>query len=331
MNPIIGNEALMASLFSAIKENRFAGTYLIEGEIGSGKKSIARTAAAALCCQNRAQDHTPCGLCHSCKSIFAGNHIDVIELMPEEEGKRISVEQVRQMLRTMYITPTEGDWRIFIIPEAEKMKKEAQNALLKSIEEPKEKTVFFLLTSDKTRLLPTVRSRAISYRTESLRKEQIEFIFQSQKKPTPISDELFLLSGGSAGKAILLFGDQKILNQRKKVLEYFAAILEGASFTRLSLILPPDTTDRKEFSALFPMIKSALRDLICASFDADSKPEFFTDQKLLGDLASIISTKKASELFDLSDQMIKASDRINLFSELAGFHLKARQITKAGE
>lgn len=330
MNPIIGNEALMASLFSAIKENRFAGTYLIEGDIGTGKKSIARTAAAALCCQNRASDASPCGLCHSCKSIFSGNHIDVIELFPEEEGKRISVEQVRQMLRATYVTPTEGDWRIFIIPEAEKMKKEAQNALLKSIEEPKEKTVFFLLTSDKTGLLPTVRSRAVSYRTETLKKEQIDLVFQRHQKPTPISEEVFLLSAGSAGKALTLFSDQKTLNQRKKVLDYFAAILEGASFTRLSLILPPDSTDRKEFATLFPMIKSALRDLICAASGTQSKPEFFTDQAFLSDLSSIISTKNASELFDLSDQMIRSCDSINLFSALAGFHLKARRITKGG-
>lgn len=331
MNPIIGNDALMASIFSAIRENRFAGTYLIEGESGTGKKRIARTAAASLCCQNPAADHSPCGVCHSCKSIFSGNHIDVIELLPEEEGKRISVEQVRQMLRASYVTPTEGDWRVFIIPEAEKMKKEAQNALLKSIEEPKENTVFFLLASDKTRLLPTVRSRAILFRTELLKKDQIDLIFQMENKPTPISDELFLLSGGSAGKALQLFADQKILNQRKKILDYFAAILEGASFTRLSLIIPPDATDRKEFAALFPMIKSALRDLICTAASPDTEPEFFTDQKFLRDLASIVSPKKANELFELSDQMIQNADSIGLFSALSGFHLKARLITKAGD
>ncbi len=331
MNPIIGNRALMDFLFSAIRENRFAGTFLIEGQIGTGKLTIARTAAAALCCPNPSADGSPCGVCHSCKNIFLGNHIDVVELRAEEEGKRITVDQVRQMLRGTYVTSTEGEWRIFIIDQSENMKKEAQNALLKSIEEPKDKTVFFLLTSDKTRLLPTVRSRAIAFRTEPLSKDQINDLFQAKGLPTPISDEIYLLSAGSGGKAIQLSGDQKVLNQRQKVIDYFSAILEGASFTKLCLIFPPDSTDRKEFIALLPMIKAALRDLICASSNKSAIPEFFTDQTLLFDLASILSQKRASELFDRIDEMAHIAESINLFSALSGFHLSARKLTKSDE
>ena len=174
MQQLIGNLALWNALIGAIRENRVAGCYLIEGADGTGKLTVARLASAALCCTNPNVDSTPCLRCHSCKNIMLGNYIDVTEIRPEEEGKRISVEQIREMLQFTHITTTEGEWRIFIIDESQNMKKEAQNALLKSIEEPGNKTVFFLLTKDKTKLLPTVRSRSVSLQTTPLTKEEMK-------------------------------------------------------------------------------------------------------------------------------------------------------------
>jgi len=173
MEALIGNQSAWNTLLSAIRENRVAGCYLIEGADGTGKLTVARLAAAALCCTSPKADASPCLACHSCKNILRGNYIDVTELRPPEEGKQISVDQIREMLQYTHITSTEGDWRIFIIDESHKMKKESQNALLKSIEEPGERTVFFLLTNDKTKLLPTVRSRAVTLRTEPLSDEEV--------------------------------------------------------------------------------------------------------------------------------------------------------------
>ncbi len=331
MDVLIGNQTPWNTLLSAIREKRVAGCYLIEGSDGTGKLTVARLAAAALCCTSPLPDATPCLSCHSCQNILRGNYIDVTELRPEEEGKRISVDQIREMLQFTHVTSTEGDWRIFIIDDGQNMKKESQNALLKSIEEPGEKTVFFILTNDKTKLLPTVRSRAVLLRTEPLTDDQMRKALASENLSSETMEEIVLLSCGSLGKAKELISDGSTLGFRKIVLDYFQAIMNGAGFTKLSLILPPASTNRKDLSLVLPMIKAALRDLICYRTEGTVKPHFFTDSIFLKDLSSIISLQQATKLFDMCDMLLRSAEQnVNVFSALSGFHLIAQNLTKEG-
>jgi len=329
MQPLLGNRSLLSALRGAVSENRMAGCYLIEGADGTGKLTIARHIAASLSCLNRHSDGSACLNCRACRQIFSGSHIDVLELRPEEEGKAISVERVREMLKNTYILPSEGDWRIFIIEHSENMKKEAQNALLKSIEEPRNQTVFFLLTNDKTKLLPTVRSRCVFFRTEPLSDEEIFRALKNEPMPEDEKRKVALLSGGSLGKAKEMVADLEFLVMREKVLSYFQAIMDGAGFTRLSLIFPPAATTRKELVKLLPLIKLCLRDLIASHFGHLQKPEFFTDLQFLQDLSGIINPKQAMRLFDLTEELSLAMERnANLFSALSGFHLTSQKLTR---
>ena len=329
MEALIGNQTLWNNLLSAIREKRVAGCYLIEGSDGTGKLTVARLAAAALCCTAPLPDSAPCLSCHSCQNILRGNYIDVTELRLEEEGKRIGVDQIRDMLQFTHVTATEGDWRIFIIDDGQSMKKESQNALLKSIEEPGERTVFFILTNDKTKLLPTVRSRAVLLRTEPLSDEQMRKALASENLPAEKLEEVILLSYGSLGKAKELISDGAVLEYRKIVLDYFGAIMNGAGFTKLSLILPPASTNRKDLPLILPMIKAALRDLICCRTEGTVKPRFFTNTVFLQDLASIISVQQATRLFDMCDELLHSAEQnVNVFSALSGFHLIAQNLTK---
>ena len=329
MKALIGNQTLWNTLLSAIREKRVAGCYLIEGSDGTGKLTVARLAAAALCCTSPLEDATPCLACHSCQNILSGNYIDVTELRPEEDGKRISVDQIRDMLQFTHVTTTEGEWRIFIIDEGQNMKKESQNALLKSIEEPGDKTVFFILTNDKTKLLPTVRSRAVLLRTAPLTDDEMRGALACENLPAERMEEIILLSAGSLGKARELIGDETSLGFRKTVVDYFQAIMNGAGFTKLSLILPPASTNRKELPFVLPMIKSALRDLICYRTEGNVKPQFFTDLNFLKDLSSIISVPQATRLFDMCDDLLRSAEQnVNVFSALSGFHLIAQYLTQ---
>ena len=308
-----------------------AGCYLIEGADGTGKLTVARLAAAALCCTSPNPDASPCLSCHSCQNILRGSHIDVTEVRPEEEGKRISVEQIRDMLRFTHVTSTEGEWRIFIIDDSQNMKKESQNALLKSIEEPGDKTVFFLLTNDRTKLLPTVRSRSVSLRTAPLSDKEMRSTLSSRCSDPGRLEEIILLSGGSLGKALELMNDEVTLGFRKLVFDYFSVIMNGGGFTKLSLILPPASTARKDLALILPMVKSALRDLICCQTEGTTKGEFFTDSRFLQDLSSIISLKNATKLFDMCDDLLRSTEQnVNVFSALSGFHLVAQNLTKEG-
>ena len=209
------------------------------------------------------------------------------------------------------------------------MKKESQNALLKSIEEPGDKTVFFILTNDKTKLLPTVRSRAVLLRTEPLSRELMIKALSNENLPKDIMEEIILLSDGSLGKAKELIADETTLAFRKIVLDYFNSIMNGAGFTKLSLVLPPATTSRKDLSLILPMIKSALRDLICYNIEGNTKPHFFTDLFFLRDLSSIISIRRATQLFNMCDDLLRSTEQnVNVFSAISGFHLIAQNLTK---
>lgn len=329
MEPIIGNRKLLEAFLSAVRSDRVAGCYIIEGAAGTGKRTVTRYIAAALCCPHRNADGTPCLECHSCRSIENDGHIDVFTLVPTEDKKNVSIENTRQMLQNLYIHPAESDWRIFIIPNSERLSEKIQNALLKSIEEPPENTVFFLLTEDRSRLLPTVRSRAVHFTTEPLSAEEIRTALQNSNFPTDHLEDAVLFSAGSLGQAKIIAGDISFHQMRTKVLDYFKAVSEGAGFTRLCLFFPPAYTARADLEKVFPIMKLAFRDLLYFRSGGKGTPLFFSDRDFLRDLASIISPEKALKLFQLSDELtVRVSQNANVFSTLTEFHLAVKKLTR---
>ncbi|MBR3837612.1 MAG: hypothetical protein IKJ74_05625 [Clostridia bacterium] len=326
---ILGNEPLLTLLFSSLRQNKVAGCYVLEGAEGTGKLTVARYFAAALMCTHPNADCTPCLSCPACKNVLSGGHVDVTELRPEEEGKRIPVSAIRQLIAETHLLPTQGDWRVLIIENADHMNKEAQNALLKSIEEPSPQTVFFLLTDDLTRLLPTVRSRAVKLKTEPLEDRVIRSVLAKESGDFASVEEAVLLCGGSLGKARSILCDKDLHEAREKVISYFKALMDGAGFTKLSLILPPGNMNRADLGRVLPMIKIALRDLITARY-SNVKSEFFTDERFRRDLASIISPASALRLFELIQDLERAvAQNVNIFSALSGFHLTAKKLTQS--
>ena len=123
-------------------------------------------------------------------------------------------------------------------------------------------------------------------------------------------------------------GDRELHEAREKVISYFKALMDGAGFTRLSLIFPPGNMKRSDLARILPLIKLALRDLMTARF-GNVKSEFFTDTRFRSDLASIISPTSALQLFELIQDLERAvAQNVNIFSALSGFHLTAKKLTQ---
>ena len=159
-NNIIGHEEIIRHLQNAMKTGKVSHAYLINGERSSGKEFIAKIFAQALQCENR-QGADPCGECHSCVQAESGNHPDII-FLTHEKPNVISVGEIReQIVNTVEIMPYKGPYKIYIVDEAEKMNAAAQNAILKTIEEPPEYAVIFLLTTNRGAFLDTILSRCI--------------------------------------------------------------------------------------------------------------------------------------------------------------------------
>ena len=156
---VVGHKDIVKYISSAVENNRVSHAYILNGERGSGKKMLANLFAMTLLCETG--DNEPCGKCHSCKQAESGNHPDIIRVTHEKPNS-ISVDDIRtQVNNTVDIKPYQGPYKVYIIPQADMMTPQAQNALLKTIEEPPKYAVIILLTSNIGGLLPTIQSRCV--------------------------------------------------------------------------------------------------------------------------------------------------------------------------
>lgn len=153
-NKVIGHDRQIDALRRSLAEGRPPHAWLFSGIRGIGKRLVAQTLAAAICCRG---SNSPCGLCTSCTKVINNVHPDV--LVVEPEGQRLKIDQVRTLARKIQFHPLESDAKVAVIDEADSMTEAAANSLLKILEEPPSATHFILITSAAHRLLPTIRSR----------------------------------------------------------------------------------------------------------------------------------------------------------------------------
>lgn len=214
---IIGHEETTAHLRGALREERTAHAYLIEGAEGTGKKLIARTFAEALLCERLKDD--ACGECASCRQAQSHNHPD-IRYVTHEKPNLISVGEIRsQVVGDVMIRPYSRPWKVYIIEDAEKMNPEAQSALLKTLEEPPAYVVILLLTVNSAALLDTVRSRCVRLELKPVKDEQIErYLMEHLQIPDYQAKLCLAFAQGSIGKAMALASSENFAQIRAAAL-----------------------------------------------------------------------------------------------------------------
>lgn len=139
-------------------QGRLPHALLLSGPAGVGKIAFANALAHLLLC-HAPENGTPCGHCRSCELIASGHHPDRLLLTPEEPGKAIRVDQIRETTAILHSTAQQGGYRIMILDPAEAMNVSAANALLKTLEEPGQDTLLILVCHQLGQLMPTIRSR----------------------------------------------------------------------------------------------------------------------------------------------------------------------------
>ena len=197
---IIGHEQIIDHLQNSIRMKKVSHAYILDGEDGAGKKLLASAFAQALQCAQGGTES--CGTCHSCIQAESGNQPDIIYVTHEKPGT-IGVEDVREQLcGDMAIRPYSSPWKIYIVDEAEKLTEQAQNALLKTIEEPPEYGVILLLTTNADGLLPTILSRCVTLKLRPVRTELIrEYLMAELHIPDYQADVCAAFARGNVGKA----------------------------------------------------------------------------------------------------------------------------------
>ena len=171
LDELVGQELINITLKQALTTNKIAPAYLFNGPRGTGKTSSARILAKSLNCLAYDQPHiTPCNSCDLCNSISDGTALDIIEI---DAASNTGVENVREIIERSNFAPTQARWKVYVIDECHMLSTAASNALLKTIEEPPERVVFILATTNPERVLTTIQSRCQKFNFKSINSEYI--------------------------------------------------------------------------------------------------------------------------------------------------------------
>ena len=219
---IVGQEHLKEQLQKTIKEGNVSHAYLLNGELRSGKEFIAKIFAAALQCESNAD--APCQTCQSCVKAFSGNHPDII-FVSHEKPNTIGVEDIRtQINNDIMIKPYQGPYKIYIMNEAEKMTVQAQNALLKTLEEPPAYAVILLLTTSVEEMLPTIVSRCVNLSMKPVPDRVLkEFLMKEMRVPDYKADLSVAFARGNLGRAKVMVSNEdfdKVREEAVTLLKY---------------------------------------------------------------------------------------------------------------
>ena len=219
---VVGHKDIINYIRNAVREDKVSHAYILNGERGAGKKMLANLFAATLLCEKGGPD--PCNECHSCRQAESGNHPDIIKVTHEKPNS-ISVDDIRvQVNNTIMIKPYQGPYKVYIIPQADMMTTQAQNALLKTIEEPPEYAVIMLLTENADTLLPTINSRCVMLKLRNIKDTLIKkYLMETMQVPDYKADMCTAFAQGNMGRAIMLANSEhfnEIRDEAVQLLKY---------------------------------------------------------------------------------------------------------------
>jgi DNA polymerase-3 subunit delta' len=290
---IIGHEFQKEALMRAVHEDRVSHAYLFFGPDGIGKRLVALEFGKILNCTIKEDLRIARCDCPSCKKIEKGIHPDVF-LIEHKGVKDIKVDQIREDVEErLFFKPFEGRFKLAIVDESHRMNLSAQNAFLKTLEEPPPDSVIILITSQPQVLLPTIRSRCQSLEFKPLPEE---VIVQEIKRRTSLSlDECIIasrLSGGSLGKAL---GLENLLSERKEIITKLSSINPNRASEVLgfvdSILKSSASGDVERLRLIFDVISLWLRDMVLIkvgfSNDSLSNRDLIFETRELADKLSV--------------------------------------------
>jgi DNA polymerase-3 subunit delta' len=224
---IIGHDLVVKSLKKVCKNNKMSHFYIFEGEEGLGKRSLAKVFAKTLLCEKKGLE--PCGECSSCYKFDTETHPDFKEVYPEKDI--IKKGQIDELIKFINRSPFESEKKLIIIDQANLMNKEAQNGLLKSLEEPPAYIHIILISSDAKNLLPTIISRGQTIRFYPIAADRIQdYLVDNLQVKKELAVFLSKLSNGSLGRAIFLSESEDFFKRRDWAIELIDGLSQKEGF-----------------------------------------------------------------------------------------------------
>ena len=273
------DQAATARLRDVIRGERIGHAYLLSGPKGVGKAALARAFAQALCCPDADESDRsrPCGVCRVCRNVQRDTHQDVETFSLESQamladkpgrGATLTIDTVRRLRSSAALLPLESDRRILIVDDAEALLEPAQQALLKTLEEPPGGVTILLLADEPEALLATVRSRCHQILVRPIPRLSVENALLSRGIDDGIAAETAMLSRGCAGWALAAASDQKLLRARRAEWESASSWISSSRYEQLVTAFTLGDQYGKRRSEVVGVLQAAIQILRDEMIDA---------------------------------------------------------------
>jgi len=304
---ILGHEKVIESLQNALLLDKVSHAYIFEGEDGSGKMTTAEAFALALQCEKGGKEG--CMECNSCRQAMTRNNPDIIYLQPTKE-KIISVDDIRhQINEDVSIKPYSSKYKIYIINNAERMNEAAQNALLKTIEEPPAYVVILLLTTNREVFLPTIRSRCVTMQMHPVADELISNYLQTvlgvDEQQAAICTAF---AQGNVGKAAILSGSEDFAEIKMSTVQLMKRIRE-IDLYECTQAIKQICEYKLRISDYFDLMVIWFRDVLVYKATSDANRLVFQDE--VYDIRKQAGISSYEGIQKIIDAIMTAKTRIN--------------------
>lgn len=311
---VVGHKDIIQYIRNAVTSGQVSHAYIMNGERGSGKKLLASLFAMTLLCEKKGPD--PCNTCHSCVQANSGNHPDIIRVT-HEKPNTISVDDIREQVNnTVAIKPYQGPYKVYIIDHAELMTPQAQNALLKTIEEPPEYAVFMLLTENAQVMLPTINSRCVMLKLRNIKDTLIKrYLMENMLVPDYKADVCTAFAQGNMGRAIMLANSEhfnEIKDEAVQLLKYIREMELGEVIAAINNI----TKYKLEITDYLDIITIWYRDILIYKATKEIDKVVFKDQMKFIKEQAKTSSYEGIETILKSIEKAKARLKANVNFEL---------------
>lgn len=298
---IVGHEQIKEHMQAAIRDKKPFHAYLFQGEEGVGKEALARTFAAGLQCQSESTDK-PCKECVSCRQMESGNQPDVIWVTREKAS--LGVDEIREQLcNTMDIKPFSSPYKIYLVPEAEKMTEAAQNALLKTIEEPPEYGIVILMTSNISALLPTIQSRCLTMEFRPLSTAVVEsYVKEHCQVPDYQARASAAFAQGNLGKAMRYAKSEDFIERKDHIISLLRHV-EQMDLSEMLAVIKDLGTRKDEVRDYIDLMVLWYRDVLLFKATKDINQLLFQDE------ASYISREASHRSYEKIEEILQAFEK----------------------
>lgn len=298
---IVGHEQIKEHMQAAIRDKKPFHAYLFQGEEGVGKEALARTFAAGLQCQSESTDK-PCKECVSCRQMESGNQPDVIWVTREKAS--LGVDEIREQLcNTMDIKPFSSPYKIYLVPEAEKMTEAAQNALLKTIEEPPEYGIVILMTSNISALLPTIQSRCLTMKFRPLSTAVVEsYVKEHCQVPDYQARASAAFAQGNLGKAMRYAKSEDFIERKDHIISLLRHV-EQMDLSEMLAVIKDLGTRKDEVRDYIDLMVLWYRDVLLFKATKDINQLLFQDE------ASYISREASHRSYEKIEEILQAFEK----------------------